>query len=108
METEKNDRYPEGHFLNLWMAIGMVLFSGLGIPLSVVTKNYGLIGIGPAIGVAFGLSVGQAVENRYKKENRLRPLTEAEKRRKKAAVIAWLAIFMLGLLIFLFLYLSRS
>ena len=107
METNNNKKYPEGHFLGMWMGIGIAIFSGFGIPLCIATDNYGLIGIGPAIGVAFGLSIGQAIENKYKKENKIRPLTEEEKKRKKMAVFAGIAILMLGVIVFLLLYLSN-
>jgi len=50
---ENNKKYPEGHFVGMWMGIGMAIFSGLGIPFSILTGNTGLIGIGPAVGVAF-------------------------------------------------------
>jgi len=43
----------------------------------------GLIGIGPAIGVAFGLALGSSIEAKYKKEGKIRLLTEEEKKRKK-------------------------
>ena len=52
---EKNKKYPEGHFLGMWMGIGIAIFTGVGVPISIATKNLGLIGIGPAIGIAFGL-----------------------------------------------------
>jgi hypothetical protein len=66
------------------------------------------MGIGPALGVAFGLSIGQAVENKYKKENRIRPLTEKEKKRRNVAVMAGLAILALGVILFLWRFFSRS
>jgi hypothetical protein len=103
MATNNNKKYPEGHFVGMWMGIGIAIFSGFGIPLSVATKNYGFIGIGPALGVAFGLSIGQAIENKYKKENKIRPLTEEEKKRKKIAVMAGLALLTLGVIVFLML-----
>ena len=96
-------KYPEGHFLGMWMAIGIAIFSGLGIPLSFVTKNPGLIGIGPAIGVAFGLAIGQSIENKYKLEGKIRPLTESEQKRKKMVVLAGIAILALGVLLFVLL-----
>lgn len=65
------------------MVIGIAIFSGLGIPLSIILKNPGLIGIGPAIGVAFGLAIGSSIESKYKKEGKIRPLTEDEKRKEK-------------------------
>jgi hypothetical protein len=104
MENEQK-KYPEGHFAGMWMGIGMVIFTGLGVPLSIITGNPGLIGIGPAIGVAFGLSVGAAVEEKKKKEGKIRPLTEEEKKRKKTALLAGVVILaalaLLGLLLFL-------
>jgi hypothetical protein len=100
METNQEKKYPEGYFIGRWMVIGMAIFSGLGIPLAIVTDNYSLIGIGPALGIAFGLSIGQAIENKYKKEEKIRPLTEVEKKRKKMAVLAGLLILSLGVVVF--------
>ena len=99
----KDDKYPEGHFLGIWMAIGIAIFSGLGIPLSIATDNPGFIGIGPALGIAFGLAIGQSIENKYKEKGRIRPLTESEKKRKKVAVAAGIAVLTLGVLIFILL-----
>ena len=101
---DKDKKYPEGHFLGMWMGIGIAIFSGLGIPISIATDNFGFIGIGPALGVAFGLSIGQSIENNYKKEGKIRPLTESEQKRKKNAVIAGIVILTLGVLIFLLRY----
>jgi len=86
------------------MGIGIAIFSGLGIPIIIATNNFGFIGIGPALGVAFGLSIGQSVENKYKQEGRIRPLTESEQKRKKYAVIAGIVILTLGVFILLLLY----
>lgn len=102
---ENNKRYPEGHFVGLWMVIGIAIFSGLGIPLAIVTENLGLIGIGPAIGVSFGLAIGSSIEAKHKKEGKIRPLTEKEKKRKKIAIMAGLVILSLSALFFLLLFL---
>ena len=105
MPKEKNKKYPEGHFLGMWMGVGIAIFSGLGIPLSIVTKNPGLLGIGPALGVAFGLAIGSSIESKYKKEGKIRPLTKDEKKERKMYVtigIVILTIFsIIGLAIFL-------
>ena len=98
---EKNKKYPEGHFIGMWMGIGIAIFSGLGIPLSIISKTPGLIGIGPALGVAFGLAIGSAIESKYKKEGKIRPLTKDEKKKRHIAVITLIAVFILGLAIFL-------
>ena len=98
---EKNKKYPEGHFVGMWMGIGIAIFSGIGIPLSFALENPGLIGIGPAMGVAVGLAIGSSIEAKYKKEGKIRPLTKDEKKIRKNAVIALIAVFILGLAIFL-------
>ena len=100
---EKNDKkYPEGHFVGLWMGLGIALFSGIGVPLSLTLKIPGLIGIGPAIGAAAGLALGQSIESKYQKEGKIKPLTEEEKKKRRSAVIAGFAILIIGLLVFLF------
>lgn len=88
------------------MVIGIVIFSGFGIPLSIVSGNPGLIGIGPALGVAFGLAIGSFIESKYKKEGKIRPLTEDKKKQRKMLLIAGIALFLLGLAIFLLRLLS--
>lgn len=98
---KNNEKYPEGHFLGMWTGIGIAMFTAIGIPLSIALKIPGLIGIGPAIGVAFGLSLGQSIESKYKREGKIRPLTEDEKKKRKMLVIAGISVFVLGLLIFL-------
>ncbi len=104
---ENNKKYPEGHFVGMWMGIGTAIFSGLGIPLSIATGNAGLIGIGPALGVAFGLAIGSSIEAKYKKEEKIRPLTEQEKKRRKIGIIAGIVILSLGVLSFLILAFIR-
>ena len=103
---ENNKKYPEGHFVGMWMGAGIAIFSGIGIPLSIVSENPGLIGIGPAIGVAFGLAVGSSIEARYQKEGKIRPLSEKEKKRKKIGITAGIVILSLSALIFLILALT--
>ena len=100
----KIKKYPEGHFVGAWMGICIAIFSGFGIPLSIITENPGFIGIGPALGVAVGLAIGQSIENKYKQEGRIRPLTESEQKRKRNVVFAGLIILALGLLVFVLLF----
>jgi hypothetical protein len=102
---EENNKYPEGHFVGMWMGIGIAIFSGLGIPLSIVTENYAFIGIGPALGVSLGLAIGSSIEAKYKKEGKIRPLMEDEKKRKKIGITAGIVILSflaLGFLILAF------
>ena len=100
---DKEKKYPEGHFLGMWMGIGIAIFSGLGIPISIVTKNTGFIGIGPALGIAFGLAVGQSIENKYRLEGKIRPLTDSEKKRKKYAVFLGIVLLIIGIILALLL-----
>lgn len=104
-EGGENKKYPEGHFTGMWMIIGIAIFSGLGIPLSIVTENPGLIGIGPALGVAFGLSIGAGIESKMKKEGKIRPLSKEEKKKRKFAVLAGVVALVIGALAFLVLLL---
>lgn len=97
----KNQKYPKGHFLGMWMGLSIAIFTGIGIPLCIISNNFGLIGIGPGIGVAIGFAIGQSIENKYQKEGRIRPLTAAEIKRRKIAVAGGITILTLGVLIFL-------
>jgi hypothetical protein len=105
MAKEKSKKYPEGHFLGMWMGIGIALFSGIEIPLSIATKNPGFIGIWPALGVAFRVAIGTSIESKYKKEGKIRPLTKDENKKKRMYVTTGIVILTLlsiiGLAIFL-------
>ena len=105
---EKNKKYPEGHFVGIWTVIWIAIFTAVGIPISIITKNPGIIGIWPALGVAVGLSIGQGVENKYKKEGKIRPLNKDEKKRKKRAVLIGIALLTLGVIVALLLLFSKS
>lgn len=107
MGENREEKYPEGHFIGMWMGIGIAVFSGLGVPLAMITGNHGLMGIGPGLGVAFGVAVGQSMESKYKREGKIRPLTPAEKKKKKIAVLGGLAVLALGAAAFLVLFLLR-
>ena len=102
---DKIKKYPEGHFVGMYIGIFITIFSCFGIPISIITRNPGFIGIGPALGVAIGVAIGQSIENKYKQEGRIRPPTESEQKRKKNAVFAGIFILSLGFLIFISFYL---
>ena len=101
----RDKKYPEGHFVGMWMGIGIAIFSGIGIPLSIATENPGFIGIGPALGLAFGLAIGTSIESKYKKEGKIRPLTKDENKKKKmyvsTGIIGLILLSTIGLAIFL-------
>ena len=100
---KNNKTYPEGHFIGMWMAICVAIFTLIGLPLSIISEMTGFIGIGPAIGVAIGLSIGSAIEAKYKKEGKIRPLTEEGKRKRQYAVLAGIAVLTLGVIVFILL-----
>ena len=95
----KVEKYPKGHFIDKWMALGIAIFSGFCIPLFIIVDNPGFIGIVPVLGFAFGLSIGQSVENKYKKEGKIRPLTDSEKKNKKILVLIAIIILLFDILI---------
>jgi len=104
---EKIKKFPKGYFERKWMALGIAIFSGIGVPLSLTTKNFALIGIGPAIGVAIGFSIGQSIEKKYQKEGKIRELTETEKKKRNKLRILTLAMLALGFLLFLLIFYLR-
>jgi len=107
METDNDKKYPEGHFVGMWIGIGMAMFTGVGVALSVAMKSPGLIAIGPALGVGVGVAIGSGIEAKKKKEGKIRPLTDAEHSNRKKLLIAGGAIFTVGFLLFLALYFLR-
>ena len=100
--TGKN-QYREGHFMGIGMLIGIAIFMPFGFVIWVVTDNPGMIGIGPALGVAIGISIGTALEKKYNPNPR--PLTIEEKRMIKMSVFAGVIMLLLGAVAFLWLLL---
>jgi len=87
-----NTTYPEGHFL----AIGLALGIPFGIVFATILDNPGFI----AMGMPFGLAVGLALEAKYKKEGKIRPLTQEELKAGKIRVIAGIVLLLLGIFVF--------
>lgn len=93
MKKEIKEKYPEGHFVGK----GIAIFMAWGVAIGVALNN---IGIGIAIGVAIGVSIGSAWEEKAKKEGKIRPLTDKErKRKKKKAIIALILGFIIAITI---------
>jgi hypothetical protein len=99
-EIERTGKYPEGYFVGMWMALGIAIFSGVGIPLSIATKNPGLIGIGPGAGVGFGVAIGAGIEEKMKKQGKIRPLTEKEKQDRNKALWMGVIALVIGIVAF--------
>ena len=66
-------KYPQGH----WMSVGMCIGIALGCIPSLVELIFDpvapFVGIGPAMGLGFGVAIGAALEQKHK--NEIRPLT---------------------------------
>ncbi len=85
-------KYPEGFFIAVGIAFGMLF----GIPLAMSLGNYGFVGAG----IPIGLAIGMALEEKFKKKGRIRPLTKKEKDQRKIAFMAGVALLALGLIVF--------
>lgn len=96
--NDKDKKYPEGYFIGIGIALG-VLF---GIPLAFSLENMAYIGTGFPIGLAIGI----ALEEKYKKEGRIRPLNENKKKTRKIGLIAGTGALIIGIIALLIL-LSR-
>ena len=102
--NEKVEKYAEGHFVGIWMCIGILIMFGIGIPFAIVTHNYMFVYIGPAIGVAFGMAIGQSIENKHKLEGRIRPLNKSEQKKMKYSIASGIVLLTLGVLVFMLFY----
>ncbi len=100
---EENKQYPEGHFVGMWIGIGIGIFTGFGVAISIALNMSGFLGIGTAIGVSVGVAIGSSIEEKHKKEGRIRPLTEEEIKRRNNLVITGISILVLGVAVFLLL-----
>lgn len=90
-ENKRTGKYPEGHYMNIGIALGIPI----GLPIGIALDN---IALGPAFGVAIGVAIGAYLENKHKGE--LRPLTEEEKERKKKIIYLLLGTLLLGAIAF--------
>jgi hypothetical protein len=97
--TEMEGKHPQGYGIGIGMSIG----TGFGVALGIALENLGL-GIG--IGVAIGAAIGGAWEQRNK--NKIRPLTEHEKRGQRLGIIIGIIILLIGVGVFTALLLSRG
>jgi hypothetical protein len=105
---DNQKKFPEGHFVGMWIGIGIAIFSGIGVPISIALDNSGLIGIGPAIGVAFGAGIGASIEAKKKQEGLIRPLTEDEKIKRKRLKNIGIGLLIIGFITLLTIYLLRK
>ena len=61
-------RNAEGDiYMAIGLAIGMPSFALIGFILCIATDTPGLLGVGPAMGVAVGIAIGEGLRQRRKK-----------------------------------------
>ncbi|MBW2964761.1 hypothetical protein KY363_04840 [Candidatus Woesearchaeota archaeon] len=94
-------KYPEGHFLNLYMGYGIVLGTGFGIPFGLAIGNLAFFGVGLPIGLAIGSAIGAAKEKEAKEAGLIRPLTNQEKKAKRLALYAGIGTLVFGVAVLL-------
>jgi hypothetical protein len=107
-DNSNDKKYPEGHFIGLWIGIGIAIASGVGIPLSIALDMPGLIGIGPGMGVALGVAIGTAAESKAKKEGRIIPREQSDNKKINKSLIAGILILMAGVLLAVFFWLKNQ
>jgi hypothetical protein len=90
----------EGHPQGYGVGVGIALGAGLGVALGTIVDD---IAIGIPIGVALGAAIGAAWERSHASE--LRPLTDSENRLRRRGVTVGLALALMGLLVFVALWL---
>ncbi len=98
-EFRKTGKHPKGYYQGKGMAIGIPIGMGIGIAL----EN---IGVGVAIGVALGTAFGSGWEKKY--ADKLRPLTEKEKKIKKYKILFIGGLVLIGLIVFILLFPSKN
>lgn len=93
--SQNETRHPKGY----WMGIGISMGVAIGVALGSALDN---IGAGIAIGIAIGAGIGKSLEQKNK--DKIRPLAEGEKKRRKVGVIVGLVLAALGLAVLLGIY----
>lgn len=90
-QIRKTGKYPEGYWIGWGMAIGMAL----GMPFGVALGN---VAFGPGFGLPIGLAIGASLEQKYKKEGKIRPMTKKEKEGQKKIVTILMGTLVLGVI----------
>jgi len=90
-----DELHPQGY----WIGIGISIGAGLGVAIGTAMGN---IALGLPIGVGAGVAIGAALEQKNK--DKIRPLTEQEKKIQKWGIALGLFILLIfiGLFVFLF------
>jgi hypothetical protein len=93
---QKYPGYPENYWTGQGIAIGIAIGAGIGTAL-------GNIAIGVGVGVAIGAAIGSSLEKQHKDE--IRPMTDEEKELQKQTTIFTVGILLVGIVVFIIIYL---
>jgi hypothetical protein len=63
-DNERIRRAERDRYMTIGIAIGMPVFALVGFIVCIATDNPGLIGVGPAIGLAMGIAIGEGLYQR--------------------------------------------
>ena len=104
--TEKIS-YPQGHWMGIGFNIGLCVGMLFGlVVIGVLMHNMTLgIALGPSLGMGLGCAIGAALETKHR--HQIRPLTEAEKRDRKRAVLVGIGLLIIGVVFFTITLLRR-
>ncbi len=70
MANNNNDeKRTKDQYMGIGMAIGMLMFTPVGLVLAIVTGSFGLLGIGPGLGVGVGIAIGEKLHQRSLEKN---------------------------------------
>ena len=94
-----SEKHPKGY----WISTGISIGAGFGVALGLVFDN---LALGIAMGAGFGIAIGSALEQQNK--DKLRPLSEPEKRLQRWGLIAGLLMLLIVAGLFIFLLFSRG
>jgi hypothetical protein len=97
-------KYPKGHWMGIGIALGIPIGTALFFIADLLTGEFGsMFFLGPGAGAAIGVSIGAALEKKYK--GQIRELTPREERRQRRLVLAGTLLLaagaVAGLLVFL-------
>jgi len=90
---------PQGY----WVSIGISIGTGLGVALGLVFDN---LALGIALGAGFGVAIGGGFEQQNK--DKIRPLTEQEKKIQIWGVVLGLIMLLIFAGMFVFLLILRG
>lgn len=90
---------PQGY----WIGIGISIGAGFGVAMGLVFDN---LALGIAMGAGFGVAIGAALEQRNK--DKVRPLTEQEKKMQIWGVVIGLVMLLIFAGLFAFLLFMKT